>query len=55
MAMYTLSLFVGPVLGPVISGFINQNTDWRWTYRVLIIWSFFQWVGLCLVRVVELA
>jgi MFS family permease len=55
MAMYTLSPFIGPVIGPVISGFIDQNTTWRWTYRVLIIWSFFQWVGLCLVCGVELA
>lgn len=23
-----------------------QNTDWRWTYRVLIIWTFVQWIML---------
>ncbi|KAI0366395.1 MFS general substrate transporter [Pilatotrama ljubarskyi] len=39
MAVYTLSPFIGPVLGPLISGFIVQNTDWRWCYRVLLIWQ----------------
>ncbi|KAJ3883763.1 MFS general substrate transporter [Lentinula edodes] len=46
MAVYTLSPFIGPVAGPLIAGFINQNTNWRWTYRVLIIWSFIQTVAL---------
>lgn len=58
MAVYTASPFIGPVLGPMISGFINQvrmfssqdpdpkfiirlqNTSWRWTFRILIIWTF---------------
>ncbi|KAJ3830022.1 MFS general substrate transporter [Lentinula raphanica] len=45
MAVYTLSPFIGPVAGPLIAG---CNTDWRWTYRVLIIWSFAQTVALFL-------
>lgn len=24
----------GPSLGPLIGGFINYNTSWRWTYYV---------------------
>ncbi|KZT01401.1 MFS general substrate transporter [Laetiporus sulphureus 93-53] len=40
MAVYTLSPFLGPVIGPLVSGFICQNVDWRWTYRVLLIWQF---------------
>ncbi|KAL0953075.1 hypothetical protein HGRIS_007275 [Hohenbuehelia grisea] len=73
MAFYTISPFIGPVLGPLISGwvfivfvssgfsddwctsprtfrdyrFINQNLDWRWTYRILLIWVFVQWIALC--------
>ncbi|KAJ7902327.1 MFS general substrate transporter [Mycena leptocephala] len=39
MAVYTISPFLGPVFGPLIGGFINQNLDWRWTYRILIIWT----------------
>ncbi|KZT21742.1 MFS general substrate transporter [Neolentinus lepideus HHB14362 ss-1] len=46
MAVYTMSPFIGPVLGPLVSGFINQNTSWRWTYRVLIIWIFVQTIAL---------
>ncbi|CCM05653.1 uncharacterized protein FIBRA_07883 [Fibroporia radiculosa] len=40
MAVYAMSPFLGPVLGPLISGFICQNVDWRWVYRVLLIWQF---------------
>jgi len=46
MAFYTVSPFLGPELGPLVSGFINQNTTWRWTYYLLIIWSFLQVVAL---------
>ncbi|KAJ8463171.1 hypothetical protein ONZ45_g17678 [Pleurotus djamor] len=48
MALYTISPFIGPVLGPLISGFLNQNLYWRWTYRVQLIWIFSQWVALYL-------
>ncbi|KIP10638.1 hypothetical protein PHLGIDRAFT_22099 [Phlebiopsis gigantea 11061_1 CR5-6] len=44
MAIYTGSPFIGPVLGPLLSGFINQHANWRWTFRVLIIWTFVTWV-----------
>ncbi|GJE84696.1 MFS general substrate transporter [Phanerochaete sordida] len=46
MAIYTGSPFIGPVLGPLIAGFINQNTSWRWTFRILIIWTFMVWTML---------
>ena len=39
MMFFSASPFIGPVLGPLISGFINQNTDWRWTYFTIIIWA----------------
>ncbi|EKM59652.1 uncharacterized protein PHACADRAFT_86536 [Phanerochaete carnosa HHB-10118-sp] len=41
-AIYTLSPFIGPMLGPLVSGFINQNTTWRWTYRIMLIWIFLE-------------
>ncbi|OBT97453.1 hypothetical protein VE01_04366 [Pseudogymnoascus verrucosus] len=44
MMIFTASPFIGPVLGPLIGGFVNQYTHWRWTYYVLIIWSFVLWV-----------
>ncbi|KAK2463907.1 hypothetical protein APHAL10511_004079 [Amanita phalloides] len=40
LAVYTFCAFVGPILGPLISGFINQNLYWRWTYYILLIWEF---------------
>lgn len=48
MAVYTVSPFIGPAAGPLISGFINQNTNWRWTYRVLVIWIFAELVFIVL-------
>jgi len=42
MAFYTICPFLGPELGPILSGFINQHLHWRWTFYILIIWSFVQ-------------
>jgi multidrug resistance protein len=39
MTIISLSPFIGPSLGPLIGGFINSNTYWRWTYYFLLIWS----------------
>jgi len=39
MVFFSASPFIGPVLGQLISGFINQNTDWRWSYYTIIIWA----------------
>lgn len=36
MSAYTAGPFLGPVAGPIISGFINQNLDWRWTWWILL-------------------
>ncbi|KAF9219406.1 MFS general substrate transporter [Gyrodon lividus] len=48
MAVYTMSPFIGPVVGPLIAGFINQNVYWRWTYWVLLCWIFVEMVTLFL-------
>ncbi|KAI9451097.1 MFS general substrate transporter [Russula earlei] len=49
MAVYTICPFLGPELGPILSGFINQHLRWRWTFYILIIWSFVQAVALIIV------
>ncbi|KAM4062962.1 major facilitator superfamily protein [Hirsutella rhossiliensis] len=46
MAFFSMSPFIGPSLGPLVGGFINYNVDWRWTYYVLIIWTFALWVAI---------
>ncbi|KAJ7782471.1 MFS general substrate transporter [Mycena maculata] len=48
MAVYTMSPFLGPAFGPLIGGFINQNLYWRWTYRIIIIWTFAELVAIFL-------
>lgn len=40
MALYTIAVFMGPVLGPWLGGFIVQHLYWRWVYRILLIWTF---------------
>jgi MFS family permease len=39
MLIYTASPFIGPSVGPLVGGFINQYTAWRWTFYVLLIWA----------------
>ena len=39
MVTFTATGIVGPSVGPVVGGFINQYASWRWTFCVLIIWS----------------
>lgn len=51
VALYTLSPLIGPVLGPLLAGFINQHVYWRWTYHVLTIWFGVELVLIVLVRV----
>lgn len=36
MILFSVVTFVGPALGPVISGFLELKKDWRWTFYVLI-------------------
>ncbi|KAH8816073.1 major facilitator superfamily domain-containing protein [Xylogone sp. PMI_703] len=39
MMIYTSSPFIGPAVGPLVGGFINQYASWRWTFYVLLIWT----------------
>lgn len=49
MALFTVATFCGPIAGPLMGGFINQNLHWRWTYRIMQIWSFGQLIMLLLI------
>ena len=39
MAVFSCMTFVGPALGPVVSGFLELKEDWRWNFYVLL------WLG----------
>ncbi|KAG8939066.1 hypothetical protein FRC03_006593 [Tulasnella sp. 419] len=32
LSVYTLAPLTGPALGPVMGGWIAQNTSWRWVF-----------------------
>lgn len=36
MAVFAIMTFVGPALGPVVSGFLELKKDWRWNFYVLL-------------------
>jgi DHA1 family multidrug resistance protein-like MFS transporter len=36
MAIFSVMTFVGPALGPVISGFLELKENWRWNFYVLL-------------------
>ncbi|KAI1388399.1 putative bicyclomycin resistance protein [Hypoxylon trugodes] len=40
MVVVSFSPFIGPSLGPLLGGFINYYSTWRWTYYAMIIWAF---------------
>jgi len=39
MAIYSAGILWGPVIGPIIGGFIAQRAGWRWDFYVLFIAS----------------
>ncbi|KAK9237991.1 major facilitator superfamily domain-containing protein [Lipomyces kononenkoae] len=39
MSFFTLAPFMGPVFGPLISGFLCEYVSWRWTFWLVLIMS----------------
>lgn len=46
MSLFSASVFLGPVLGPIIGGFtvMNQSLRWRWIYGWIAFWGLGSWV-----------
>ena len=45
MSLFSCSVFIGPVLGPIIGSFITQSyLGWRWVFWIMMIFSGFCWV-----------
>ncbi|KAI9644335.1 hypothetical protein NHQ30_007692 [Ciborinia camelliae] len=47
-ALYVMSPFLGPALGPVIGSFVTVQKSWRWTQWTLIFFSVFSFLPLLL-------
>lgn len=39
MTVYSVMVWIGPALGPVVGGFLELTEDWRWSFYVLL------WLG----------
>ncbi|KAF5313645.1 hypothetical protein D9611_010182 [Ephemerocybe angulata] len=40
VSLFTASVFLGPVLGPIVAGFIaHSSTTWRWVFWVMMIFA----------------
>jgi MFS family permease len=44
VAVFLISPFVGPVLGPIVGGYVIETVGWRWTIWILMIFSFCVWI-----------
>ncbi|KAK9850737.1 hypothetical protein MYU51_011839 [Penicillium brevicompactum] len=39
VAIYSLMPVVSPIMGPIIGGFVSQNTSWRWIFVAVSAWD----------------
>ena len=48
MALFGVSVMVGPVLGPVIGGWLTENFSWRWVFYINVPIGALAFVGISL-------
>ncbi|PWN40607.1 MFS general substrate transporter [Ceraceosorus guamensis] len=48
MMSYTFSAFLGPILGPIVGGFLADANAWRWIFWLMCIQAMVFW-SLCLI------
>lgn len=46
MALFGISVMVGPVLGPVIGGWLTENMNWRWVFYINVPIGVLAFVGI---------
>ncbi|KAJ8142707.1 hypothetical protein OY671_004166 [Metschnikowia pulcherrima] len=39
LILYSVSPFIGPGLGPIISGLVCQHINYRWQFKIMCVWS----------------
>ncbi|KAH7078176.1 major facilitator superfamily domain-containing protein [Paraphoma chrysanthemicola] len=44
MAIFATAPFLGPVLGPMMAGFVTITINWRWVQGILAIWAGIIWL-----------
>ncbi|KAI9819636.1 MAG: hypothetical protein M1827_007086 [Pycnora praestabilis] len=44
MAVFSAAPFLGPVMGPLVGGFVLDNLGWRWEYWLQLIVTGFLWI-----------
>lgn len=44
MAIFSVAPFMGPVLGPIVSGFLGMTEGWRWVEGLMAIFSGVIWI-----------
>ncbi|EPQ31185.1 uncharacterized protein PFL1_01373 [Pseudozyma flocculosa PF-1] len=45
MSVFSASVFIGPVLGPIVGGFVTQSyLQWRWVFHLMMIFAAAVWI-----------
>lgn len=45
MALFGVSVMVGPVLGPMLGGWLTENYSWRWVFFINLPLACWRWPG----------
>jgi DHA2 family multidrug resistance protein len=46
MAIWSSAVILGPILGPVLGGWLTENFSWRWVFYINVPIGILAWVGL---------
>lgn len=46
MAIWGAGIMVGPILGPLLGGWLTENFDWRWVFFINLPVGIFAWWGI---------